>query len=181
MYTLADAFRVLKAAEIARPLNALEVHIVTSVTRNQSNALRGRIAFPHSPSIKVPTILVIASEGSAAYGAAAEAKAKGSPIILGGADIIEKVAANQVGSYDKVLASPDVMAQLSRSLARSLGPKGLMPNVKRGTVAESAAEMTSAIEEALGASDWRGDRQSVIRAGKYEVRIQRSSTCVSTG
>lgn len=165
-YTLGDAFRVLKAIEVIRPLSALEVHIVTSVSRSQSNALRGRITFPHSPSPKLPTILIVASEGTGAYEAAQEAKQRGAPIILGSSDMIPQIANGQVGDFDKVLATPDVMPTFSRHLARSLGPKGLMPNAKRGTIAESSIQMKTAIDEALGASDWRGDRQAVIRAGK---------------
>ncbi|CAO1634009.1 unnamed protein product [Sympodiomycopsis kandeliae] len=164
VYTLSDAFRVLKANQITRPLSAIEIHIVTSVPRNQSNALRGRISFPFSPSTKQPTIVVIASEGTAAHEAASEAKSKGQPIILGGLELIDQIANNQVSNFDKLIATPEVMGPLSKQLARSLGPKGLMPNVKRGTVAESASEMSTAIDEALGANDWRGDKQSVIRA-----------------
>lgn len=95
-----------------------------------------------------------------------EAQQNGAPIILGGEELIQKVATNQVENFDKVLASPDVMQPLSRALARSLGPKGLMPNAKRGTIAESAEEMKTAIEEAMGMSDWRGDRQATIRTGE---------------
>jgi large subunit ribosomal protein L1 len=65
-----------------------------------------------------------------------------------------------------VLATPDLVPQIAKALARSLGPKGLMPSAKRGTVVEGEEEMKTAILEAQGAMDWRGDRNGVVRTGE---------------
>lgn len=153
---------------MTRPWAAIEVHIVTSVSSHAANALRGRVFFPHNTSTKPPTLLIFAADGSASS-EAARAYARANPnlkIIVGGEDLVESVAENRVSGFDKVLASPEMVGPMSRRLARSLGPKGLMPNVKRGTVADGEDEMTRAIQDAVGAVDWRGDKQAVIRAGE---------------
>ncbi|KAK0554782.1 hypothetical protein OC846_000533 [Tilletia horrida] len=164
-----DAAAILKAAEAKRPNNAYEVHIVTSVNTHQSNALRGRVSLPRDARTKPERLLIFADEMSPAYPAAkaaaeaANATAPGS-IILGGQEIINDVVENRISDFSKVLATPSLMPQISRALARSLGPKGLMPNPKRGTVANTEVDMRNAIRDATGALDWRGDRNGVVRA-----------------
>lgn len=165
-YQLTDAFNLLKAVEVNRPRSAFEIHIVTSISTHQTNALRGRITFPHSPSLKPPKLLIFAEDGSPASLAARAAKQAGANIQVGGISLVEAVAENRAKPFDKVLAEPGIMSAVSRSLARSLGPRGLMPNVKRGTVAETQEGMRRAIDEAMGGTDWRGDKQAVIRAGE---------------
>ena len=81
--------------------------------------------------------------------------------------MISDVMENRVSGFSKVLATPSLMPQISKELARSLGPRGLMPSPKRGTVAATGQDMTQAIDEAKGAMDWRGDRQGVVRGGEY--------------
>ncbi|KAK0567199.1 hypothetical protein OC844_000361 [Tilletia horrida] len=166
---LEEAAAMLQAAEEKRPNNAYEVHIVTSVNTHQSNALRGRVSLPRDARTKPERLLIFADELSPAYPAAkaaaeaANAKAPGS-IILGGQEMIAEVVENKISNFTKVLATPSLMPQISRALARSLGPKGLMPNPKRGTVANTEEDMRNAIKEASGALDWRGDRNGVVRA-----------------
>ena len=66
---------------------------------------------------------------------------------------------------DKLITTPELLGLFSRNpaLAKLLGPKGLMPSVKRGTVATDVAE---AVREARGGLDWRGDSKGVVRAGQ---------------
>lgn len=68
--SLSEARRVIRAVEAARPRNAYELHIVTSVPPNQTNAFRGRISYPKDPRIKGETVLVFAEQGSEAADAA---------------------------------------------------------------------------------------------------------------
>ncbi|KDN44374.1 ribosomal protein L1 [Tilletiaria anomala UBC 951] len=171
---LAEAIRVLKAVEIARPLNAFELHIVTSVDSHQSNSLRGRLALPRDPRTKSEKLLIFAESGSPAAQTALNAKsaaASESEIIIGGGEIINDVLSNRISGFSKVLATPSLMPQISKELARSLGPRGLMPSAKRGTVAATAEEMQQAIQEAKGAMDWRGDRQGVVRGAVGRIHF----------
>ena len=150
--------------EAARPRNAYELHVVTSVPPNQTNAFRGRISFPKDPRIKGETVLVFAEQGSetadAAQQAAAQLEASGSSmrLVIGGNDMIADTVAGRVPSFSRVLCTSGLLPSMSRSLARALGPKGLMPSAKRGTVVDDAEGMQQAIEQLVTGVDWRGDR-----------------------
>lgn len=132
----------------------------------KSNALRGRVNLPHSAKTEPPTLLIFAPDGSPTAAAAKKYQAShpSVKIIVGGEDLVKDVANNQVRGFDKVLADASLQSTISRHLARSLGPQGLMPNAKRGTVASTEENMTGAIEEAVSAVDWRSDRSAFVRA-----------------
>ncbi|KAN0060304.1 hypothetical protein ACQY0O_007633 [Thecaphora frezii] len=205
LFTLEQACEQLQSQEgKKRPLNAFEVHIVTSVSTHQTNALRGRISFPRDPRTKQEKLLIFAEEDSEASdvvqkileeekanavavaavapakpavetpaegnNAAAAAEASTSSgyepsIILGGSELISSVLNNRVAGFTKVLCTQSLLPEVSRSLARSLGPKGLMPNPRRGTVVPSddGDGILKAIREARGATDWRSDKIGVVR------------------
>ena len=168
--SLSEARRVIRAVEAARPRHAYELHIVTSVPPNQTNAFRGRISYPKDPRIKGETVLVFAEQGSeaadAAQQVASQLEAQGSSmrLVIGGNDMIGDTVAGRVPSFSRVLCTTSLLPSLSRSLARALGPKGLMPSTKRGTVVEDAEEMHAAIDQLVTGVDWRGDRVGVVRA-----------------
>ena len=67
---------------------------------------------------------------------------------------------------DKLITTPEMASLFQRNpqLARTLGPKGLMPSVKRGTV---ASDVEQAVKEARGGLDWKGDTRGVVRAGAF--------------
>lgn len=174
-----------------RPLNAFEVHIVTSVSSHQTNALRGRIAYPRDPRTKQERLLIFAEEGSEAADAVKEilqneaassssASSQAEPsIIVGGSELISQVLNNRVTGFTKVLCTNTLLPEVSKGLARSLGPKGLMPNPRRGTVVPSddKRSILDAIRESKGTMDWRSDKVGVIRGavgrlnfGKEDVK-----------
>lgn len=137
---------------------------------HQANALRGRLALPKDARTKAERLLIFAEDGSEASDAAKRAAAKepGS-MVVGGAEMVQDVVEGRgaaSGDFTKVLATPGLLPLVSRSLARSLGPRGLMPSAKRGTVAQGSREMEQAIIQAKGAMDWRGDRNGVVRGGE---------------
>lgn len=142
---------------------------MTSVPPNQTNAFRGRIVYPKDPRVKGETALVFADQGTeaalAAEKAAAQLRESGSSmrLITGGNEMISETASGRVPPFTRVLCTSALLPSLSRTLARTLGPKGLMPSVKRGTVVEDGEEMQRAIEQLLSGVDWRGDRLGVVR------------------
>lgn len=170
---LDDAVKIFQAVEVTRPLNAYELHVVTTVSSHQANALRGRLALPKDARIKSEKLLIFAEDDSPAS-RAVKALQERSPalrdnVLMGGSEMIQDVVDGKGaagGTFTKVLSTQSLLPQVSRSLARSLGPKGLMPNVKRGTVVNTAEEMETAIREAQGAINWRGDRSGVVRGGE---------------
>ncbi|EST06737.1 Ribosomal protein L1/ribosomal biogenesis protein [Kalmanozyma brasiliensis GHG001] len=176
LLTLEQACEQLQSHGAAkRPLNAFEVHIVTSVSSHQTNALRGRIAYPRDPRTKQERLLIFAEEGSEAAEAvkevvqneaASSSSSSGEPgIIVGGSELISQVLNNRVTGFTKVLCTNTLLGEVSKGLARSLGPKGLMPNARRGTVVPSddSKSILNAIRESKGAMDWRSDKVGVIR------------------
>ncbi|WFC98247.1 hypothetical protein MYAM1_000972 [Malassezia yamatoensis] len=167
--TLGEARNIIRSLEAARPRNAYELHIVTNVPSNQTNAFRGRIVFPKEPRIKGEVVLVFAEQGTdaaaAAHKSAEELQTSGSStqLIIGGSEMIADAASGRVPAYTRVLSTAALLPSLSRALARTLGPRGLMPSAKRGTVVEDGEEMQNAIRNLLTGVDWRGDRNGVVR------------------
>lgn len=142
---------------------------MTNVPSNQTNAFRGRIVFPKEPRIKGETVLVFAEQGTeaaaAAHRAAEQLQASGSStqLIIGGSEMITDAASGRVPAYTRVLCTTAMLPPLSKALARTLGPRGLMPSVKRGTAVEDGEEMQRAVEQLVTGVDWRGDRAGVVR------------------
>lgn len=168
-FPLSTAQRIIRAVDAARPNNAYELHIVTSVPPNQTNAFRGRLNYPRDPRIRGEVVLVFVEQGTeaeeAAKRAAAQLAESGSTtkLIIGGTEMIGNVSENRVPPFTKVLCTTDILPALSRSLARTLGPRGLMPSTKRGTAVEDGEEMQRAIDELITGVDWRSDRTGVVR------------------
>lgn len=142
---------------------------MTNVPSNQTNAFRGRIIYPKEPRIKGEVVLVFAEQGTdaaaAAHRAAEQLAAANSStrLVIGGSEMIGDAASGRVPPYTRVLCTTAMLPSLSKALARTLGPKGLMPSVKRGTAVEDGEEMQKAVEELVAGVDWRGDRAGVVR------------------
>ena len=124
------------------------------------NALRGRVFLPHScaSSTKQSLLVVFAS------GAAANAARAAGADVVGAEELVEQIISGELAP-DKLITTPELLSLFQRnpSLARTLGPKGLMPSAKRGTVATDIAQ---AVKEARGGLDWKGDSKGVVRAGE---------------
>lgn len=177
--SFADAVRLFHSVEVARPNNAFELHVVTNVSSHQANALRGRVALPKETRTKSEKILVFADDGSEAAAAIASLRAGDASmeknIVVGGAELIQDVVSGRGAAsghdFTKVLCTDSLLPQVSKALARSLGPRGLMPSAKRGTVVKTGAEMERAIREVQGAIDWRGDKNGVVRGAVGRINF----------
>ncbi|GAA6042017.1 hypothetical protein JCM8097_009148 [Rhodosporidiobolus ruineniae] len=157
--TLDEAAKVLQSWSPATPNAAYEINITTKPAATiQLNALRGRVFLPHScaSATKSQTLVVFASGP-----AAAAARAAGADIV-GGEELIDRILNGEL-SPDKLLTTHEMFPLFQRNptLARTLGPKGLMPSVKRGSVTD---DVEQAIKEARGGLDWKGDNRGVVRA-----------------
>ncbi|GAA5963832.1 hypothetical protein JCM3765_004033 [Sporobolomyces pararoseus] len=157
--TLEEAHKVLKEWSPRTPNAAYEINITTKPSSAiQLNALRGRVFLPNScqSSTKSSLLVVFAS------GQAAQAAKKAGADVVGGEELIDQIL-NGTLSPDKLITTPEMASLFQRNpqLARTLGPKGLMPSVKRGTV---ASDVEQAVKEARGGLDWKGDSRGVVRA-----------------
>lgn len=154
---LDEAIRVLRALDIASPHSAFSMEVQTKHNKPNAPPLRGRISLPNDPRRVADTIVVFAEADSPAANAARDAGAH----IVGGQDLFPKILGGQIVPT-KCLATAGMMPLVSASLARFLGPKGLMPNMKRGTVGEGV-EMGRLVEEAGGSIEWKANKLGTVR------------------
>lgn len=151
-YTLAEAINILKSMPHPKFDETVELAIKLGVdTRKSDQTVRGAVALPRGTG--KPVKVAVVADGAQAE----EAKAAGADFV-GYEDIVAKIKDNWT-DFDVLIATPDAM-KLVRPLGRQLGPKGLMPNPKTGTVTESVG---AAVTEAkAGRAEFRADRGGCV-------------------
>ncbi len=154
-YPLPDAVKMVKSRATAKFDETIEVSLNLNLdVRKAEQNLRGTVMLPHG-SGKSLRVAVFAKGPRAE-----EAKAAGADIV-GAEDLAEKVQAGQI-DFDRCIATPDMMALVGR-LGRVLGPRGLMPNPKLGTV---TANVTEAVKAAKGGQvEFRAEKAGLVQAG----------------
>jgi len=151
LYDTADAIALVKKMSVAKFDETIEAHIRTGCDgRHADQQIRGAVVLPHGTGKKV-RVLVFAKNAKAE-----EAKAAGAEYV-GAEELIPKIQNENWFEFDVVVATPDMMGVVGR-LGRILGPKGLMPNPKAGTV---TMDVTKAVQD--------------IKAGKIEYRLDKTN------
>ncbi|MCB1721633.1 MAG: 50S ribosomal protein L1 [Rhodospirillales bacterium] len=156
IYTLEDAVKVLKDASKARNFDeTFEIAINLNVDpRHADQAVRGMISLPNGTGSTV-RVAVFARDDKAKA-----AKAAGADIV-GAEDLAEKIKAGEM-DFDRCIATPDMMVIVGQ-LGKVLGPKGLMPNPKLGTVTPNVEK---AVKDAKGgAIEFRAEKAGIVHAG----------------
>ena len=154
VYALADAIEVLREYASKKFDETLEIAIRLGidVTKADQN-IRGMLSLPNGTGKSVRVAVFTAN-------AADEAKKAGADVV-GGEELIDSVAAGNI-NFDRVIATPDMMPKMSK-IARVLGPKGLMPNPKLGTVTNNVAEAVATAK--AGQIEYRAEKKGIIHAG----------------
>ena len=151
LYGKEEAIALVKKTAVAKFDETIEAHIRTGCDgRHADQQIRGAVVLPHGTG-KTVRILVFAKDAKAE-----EAKAAGADYV-GGMELIEKIQKENWFDFDVVVATPDMMGVVGR-IGRVLGPKGLMPNPKAGTV---TMDVTKAVND--------------IKAGKIEYRLDKTN------
>jgi len=159
---LEAAVDFLKANPVAKFDESVELCIKMGVDAKKSdNAIRSTCGLPHGTGKSV-SILVFAA------GDAAEAAREAGANFVGNEDMIEKVKGGWTG-FDVAIATPDAMKEV-RKLGRVLGPRGLMPNPKTGTVTEDTAKAVEAAK--AGKVEFRMDRDSNINVAVGKLSFE---------
>ena len=150
-YDPADAISTVKKLATAKFDETIELHIKTGCDgRHADQQIRGAVVLPHGTGKQV-RVLVFAKGAKADEAVAAGAE------FVGAEELIPRIQNDGWFDYDVVVATPDMMGVVGR-LGRVLGPKGLMPNPKAGTV---TMDVTKAVKE--------------IKAGKIEYRLDKTN------
>lgn len=150
-YDVAEAVDLVKKTAVAKFDETVEAHIRLGVDgRHAEQQVRGAVVLPHGTG-KTVRVLVFAKGDKVA-----EAEAAGADYV-GGEELIPRIQNEGWFEFDVVVATPDMMGVVGR-LGRVLGPKGLMPNPKAGTV---TMDVTKAVND--------------IKAGKIEYRLDRAN------
>ena len=150
-YDVADAIALVKKTSGAKFDETVELHIRTGCDgRHAEQQIRGAVVLPHGTGKSVKVLVF--SKGDKL----SEAEAAGADFV-GGEELIPKIQNEGWFDFDVVVATPDMMGVVGR-LGRVLGPKGLMPNPKAGTV---TMDVTKAVKD--------------IKAGKIEYRLDKTN------
>ena len=154
-YSVVDAVKALKQSATAKFDETIEIAMNLGIdTRHADQQVRGVVQLPHGTG-KTMRVAVFAKGNKAE-----EAKAAGADLV-GAEDLAEKVQAGEM-NFDRVVATPDMMAVVGR-LGKILGPRGLMPNPKLGTVTPNVAEAVKAAKG--GEVQFRAQKEGIVHAG----------------
>ena len=172
-YDTTDALDLVCKAAKAKFDETVEVHVRLGVdSRHADQQVRGAVVLPNGTGKNV-RVLVFCKEDK--YDAAKEAGAE----YVGGMDMVEKITKENWMDFDVVIASPDMMGVVGR-LGKILGPRGLMPNPKAGTVAPDVAKAVT--EAKAGKIEYRLDKTNIIHCpiGKVSFGAEKLSENFNT-
>ncbi|GAK29941.1 50S ribosomal protein L1 [Weissella oryzae SG25] len=152
LYTVAEAAQLVKDIDFAKFDATVEIAFNLNVdTRQADQQLRGAVVLPNGTG-KDQTVVVFAQGDKAK-----EAEEAGADVV-GAADLVSRIADGWL-DFDVAIATPDMMAQVGR-IGRTLGPKGLMPNPKTGTVTMDVAKAVN--DAKSGKVTYRTDRDGNV-------------------
>lgn len=155
LYALPEAVSLVKQNAKAKFDETVDVVINLGVDPKQSDQqVRGMVAMPNGIG-KTVRVAVFAK------GEKAEAAKKAGADFVGAEDLADKITAGEMG-FDRVIASPDMMAVVGK-LGKVLGPRGLMPNPKLGTVTPNVAEAVKVAKS--GQIEFRVEKAGIVHAG----------------
>ncbi|MDP7426083.1 MAG: 50S ribosomal protein L1 [Rhodospirillales bacterium] len=162
---VSDAVKIILDSKKTKFDETVEVAINLGVDpRHADQMVRGVVSLPNGTG-KTVTVAVFAKEDKAE-----EAKAAGAEFV-GGDDLAEKVQKGEV-EFDRCIATPDMMAVVGK-LGKVLGPKGLMPNPKLGTVTPNVADAVKSVKG--GEIEFRVEKAGIIHAGVGKTSFSQES------
>lgn len=156
LYSVEDAVKTIKDSAKARKFDeTIDIAMNLGIDpKHADQQVRGMVSLPHGTGATV-RVAVFAKDAKAD-----EAKAAGADIV-GADDLADKIKAGEM-DFDRVIATPDMMPLVGQ-LGQILGPKGMMPNPKLGTV---TPDVKKAVEDAKGgAIEFRAEKEGIIHAG----------------
>lgn len=155
LYSLEEAVQLIKANAKTKFDETVEIAMNLGVDpRHSDQNVRGVVSLPHGTG-KTLRVAVFAKD------AKAEEARKAGAEVVGADDLAEKVQGGEI-DFERVIATPDMMPLVGR-LGKVLGPRGLMPNPKLGTVTNDVAEAVKAVKG--GQVEFRAEKAGIVHAG----------------
>ena len=155
VYAPDEAASIVKELATAKFDETVEAHVRLGINpRKSDQTVRGTVALPHGTGKEVRVLALTQGDKIA------DAEAAGADFV-GGDDLIQRIVDGWL-DFDAVVATPDMMAAVGGKLGRVLGPRGLLPNPKSGTVGQNIGEIVSALK--AGQIEFRNDKTGVVHA-----------------
>jgi len=164
-YSLDEAIKLVKSKASTRFDESIEIAMNLGIDpRHADQALRGVVNLPNGTG--KPVRVAVFARGDKAD----EAREAGADVV-GADDLVEQIQGGQI-NFDRTIATPDMMALVGR-LGKVLGPRGLMPNPKLGTVTNDVA---AAVQAAKGGQvEFRAERAGIVHAGVGKVSFDEAA------
>lgn len=161
MYSLEEAVKIAKTNAKAKFNETIDIAVNLGVDTKQSDQnIRGMLVLPHGTGKAVRVAVM-------ARGAKADEATKAGADVVGADDLAETILAGTI-NFDRLIATPDMMPLIGK-LGKVLGPKGLMPNPKLGTV---TMDVTKAVTEAKsGAIEYRAEKSGIVHCGLAKANM----------
>jgi len=157
--SLADAIAVLRAVEVASPNSTMELVVKTAMSKG-TTIPKGRINWPREAKPKTEDRILVFAEGRQAD----EAKRAGAHIV-GGLELVDGIISGR-HQATTILCTPALIRAITPKLGRVLGPRGLMPSERRGTVTD---DFVGYMRRLQGSTEWKGDQAGTVRAAIAKV------------
>lgn len=163
LYTPTEAIALLKETSFTKFDATVEVHVRLGIDpRHADQNIRTTVTLPHGTGKSVRVLVF-------AQGEAIQAAQEAGADFAGGEDLINRIDKENFFDFDIAIATPDMMGQLGRVLARKLGPRGLMPNPKSGTIVPPA-DLARTIREVRGGRvEFRNDKTGLLHVAVGKV------------
>ncbi|UCH27094.1 MAG: 50S ribosomal protein L1 [Trueperaceae bacterium] len=153
LYSAPEAATLVKELATAKFDETIEAHFRLGIDPRKSDQnVRGTVALPHGTGRSVRVLAITQGDK------VGEAEAAGADHV-GGEEIIQKILGGWL-EFDAVVATPDMMAAIGRQLGRVLGPRGLLPNPKSGTVGQNIGDIVGELK--AGRIEFRADKTGVV-------------------
>jgi large subunit ribosomal protein L1 len=152
IYSIEEALKIVHAGKVAKFDESVEVHVKCSIDPKQGDQqVRGAVVLPHGTGKTLKIAVVTSTKAKEAEEAGAD--------IVGAEELIEKIKNGKADQFDVLVASPEMMPKLA-SVAKILGPRGLMPSPKTETVTDKIKDAVEQLKK--GKSSFKNDNTGNI-------------------
>lgn len=162
VYSIEEACKLVKETSTTKFVSSVDISFQLNInTKMADQQVRGTVVLPGGTGKEVKLVVLTHSKQKEATEAGAD--------YVGGKELLDKIVNEKWFDFDKILATPDMMGEIGKA-GRVLGPKGLMPNPKTGTVGMDVTKMVK--ESKAGKVEYRADRDGNVNLAVGKVNFE---------